>query len=93
MSVTKMGRIANTFELSKRRFEMSKPIYMMFRIRPTEAYWQLSEEEQASFWGSVFDGASRGEFDADRWARDSARWWALLASSSSVTSPRLPNRP
>ncbi len=32
---------------------MSKPIYMMFRIRPTEAYWQLSEEEQNSFWAKA----------------------------------------
>ena len=34
---------------------MGKPIYMIWRSRPTAAFWELTEEERNSHYAKVFD--------------------------------------
>ena len=35
---------------------MGKPIYMIYRSRPTAAYWELTEEERNSFGAKLVKG-------------------------------------
>jgi len=57
---------------------MGKPIYMMWRNRPTAAFWQLSEEEQNAYIARVMDahekaGTKRIISLDPFWSTE--RWW------------------
>jgi len=59
---------------------MSQPIYKMFMLRNTEAYYQASEEERNEFFsklGAVFDkvGGKRLVFCDSYWSSD--QWQAF----------------
>ena len=38
---------------------MGKPIYMMYRNRPTAAWWELTEEERNAYGAKIMEGLER----------------------------------
>ena len=59
---------------------MAQPIYKVFLCRPTEALYQLSEEERNSLFAKVEEslervGCKRLVFCDSRWASEQWAWW------------------
>ena len=63
---------------------MSKPVYLLVLAKGyTEAWYQLSKEEQESLWAKVDEvdkraGATRQAFYNSRWADEGIAGWGVI---------------
>ena len=63
---------------------MSKPVYLLVIVKgPTEAWFQLSKEEQDKLWAQVMEVEKRASMKEvltckSRWSNEEFQWWSVM---------------